>query len=244
MKKFGYIQSHSDHTLFLKRQNDKLTALIIYVDDMIVTDDDQKEIQHLQKYLATEFEMKELGMLDCKHVDTPIEQNHRLGLFPNQVPTHKERYQRLMERLIYLSHTRPDIAYAVSVVSHFMHSPSKAHMNAMTRILRYLKMAPGRSLVFSNNGHLNFEGYTDADWAGSITDRRSTSGYFIYLEKQETKVVARLSAEAEFRGMSHSVCELLWLKKLLRDLGFKGAMKLHCDNKAAIEIAHNPVQHD
>ena len=59
-------------------------------------------------------------------------------------------------------------------------------------------------------------------------------------------MVARSSAEAEFRGMSHGVCELLWLKKLLRDLGFKpnGAMKLHCDNKAAIEIAHNPVQHD
>ncbi|KAM1894532.1 hypothetical protein ACFX13_043426 [Malus domestica] len=60
MKKFRYIQSHSDHTLFLKRQNAKLTALIIYVDDMIVTGDDQKEIQRLQKYLATEFEMKEL----------------------------------------------------------------------------------------------------------------------------------------------------------------------------------------
>ena len=59
-------------------------------------------------------------------------------------------------------------------------------------------------------------------------------------------MVARSSAEAEFRGMSHGVCELLWLKKLLRDLEFKpkGAMKLHCDNKAAIEIAHNLVQHD
>ncbi|KAM1108784.1 hypothetical protein ACFX13_005484 [Malus domestica] len=132
--------------------------------------------------------LAETGMLDCKHVDTPIEQNHLLGLFPDQVPTHKERYQRLMGRLIYLSHTRPDIAYAISVVSQFMHSPSEAHMDAVTRILRHLKMAPGRGLVFSKNGHLNVEGYTDADWAG--------------------------------------------------------AMKLHCDNKAAIEIAHNPVQHD
>ncbi|KAM1494901.1 hypothetical protein ACFXTO_029686 [Malus domestica] len=289
MKKFGYIQSHSDHTLFLKRQNGKLTALIIYVDDMIVTGDDQKEIQHLQKYLATEFEMKELGelgelkyflgievarskhgiflsqrkyvldllaetgMLDCKPVDTPIEQNHRLGLFPDQFPTHKERYQRLVGRLIYLSHTRPDIAYAISVVSQFMHSPSKAHMDAVTRILRYLKMAHGRGLFFSKNDHLNVEGYTDADWAGSITDRRSTFGYFMFVggnlvtwRSKKQKVVARSSAEAEFRGMSHGVCELLWLEKLLRDLGFKhkGAMKLHCDNKAAIEIAHNPVQHD
>ncbi|XP_050117549.1 uncharacterized mitochondrial protein AtMg00810-like [Malus sylvestris] len=197
--------------------------------------------------------LAETGMLDCKPVDTPIEQNHRLGLFPDQVPTHKERYQRLVGRLIYLSHTRPDIAYAVSVVSQFMHSPSEAHMDAVTRILRYLKMAPGRGLIFSKNDHLNVEGYTDADWAGSITDRRSTSGYFMFVggnlvtwRSKKQKVVARSSAEAEFRGMSHGVCELLWLEKLLRDLGFKhkGAMKLHCDNKAAIEIAQNPVQHD
>ena len=75
-----------------------------------------------------------------------------------------------MGRLIYLSHTRPDIAYAVSVVSQFMHSPSEAHMDAVTRILRYLKMAPGRGLVFSKNGHLNVEGYKDADWVDSIID--------------------------------------------------------------------------
>ncbi|KAM1912364.1 hypothetical protein ACFX14_000440 [Malus domestica] len=197
--------------------------------------------------------LAETGMLDCKPVDTPIEQNHCLGLFPNQVPTHKEQYQRLVERLIYLSHTRPDIAYAVSVVSQFMHSPSEAHMDAVTRILRYLKMAPSRSMFFSKNGHLNVEGYTDANWVGSITDWRSISGYFTFVggnlvtwRSKKQKVVVRSSAEAEFRGMSHVVCELLWLTKMLRDLGFnpKGAMKLHCDNKAAIEIAHNPMQHD
>ena len=102
-------------------------------------------------------------MLNHKYVDTPIEQNHRLGLFPDQVPTHKEQYQRLIRRLIYLSHTRPDIVCAVSVVSQFMHSPSESHMDAVTRILRYLKMAHGRGLVFSKNGHLNVEGYTDVD---------------------------------------------------------------------------------
>ncbi|KAM1277262.1 hypothetical protein ACFX13_030387 [Malus domestica] len=130
-------------------------------------------------------------------------------------------------------------------------------MDAVTRILRYLKMAHGRGLVFSKNGHLNVEGYIDADWARFITDRRSTYGYFTFVggnlvtwRSKKQKVVARSSAEAEaeaeFRGRSHGVCELLWLKKLLRDLGFKpkDTMKLHCDNKAAIEIAYNPVQHD
>nr|CBL94155.1 putative polyprotein (retrotrasposon protein) [Malus domestica] len=161
----GKCVSHLDHTLVLKRQNGKLTALIIYDDDMIVTGDDQKEIQHLQKYLATKFEIKELGELKYFLGIKVARSKH------DQVPTHKERCQRLVRRLIYLSHTRPDIAYVVSVVSQFMHSHSEAHMDAVTRILRYLKIAPGRDSVFSKNSHLNVEGYTDADWAGSITDR-------------------------------------------------------------------------
>ncbi|CAL2237756.1 unnamed protein product [Prunus armeniaca] len=286
MRKSGYVQSNSDHTLFLKRRKGKLTALIIYVDDMIVTGDDQTEIQSLQKYLASEFEMKSLGdlkyflgievarskhgiflsqrkyvldlltetgMLDCKPIDTPSEQNHKLGLYPDQVPIDKERYQRLVGKLIYLAHTRPDNAYAVSVVSQFMHAPSEDHMAAVTRILRYLKVTPSKGLMFSKYGHTYVEGYTNADWAGSATDRRSTSGYFTFVggnlvtwRSKKQKVVSRSSAEAEYRGMAHDVCELLWLRRLLRDLGFgpKKPMDLYCDNKAAIAIAHNPVQHD
>ena len=86
-------------------------------------------------------------MLACKPVETPIEMNHKLGIFPDQVPTDKGQYQRLVGRLIYLSHTRPDIAYAVSVVSQFMHEPSEEHMNAVFRILRYLKGTLGKGLL-------------------------------------------------------------------------------------------------
>ncbi|KAM2422408.1 hypothetical protein ACFXTH_028630 [Malus domestica] len=172
MMKYGFKQSNSDNTLFLKRRMSKLTTLIIYVDDMIVTGDDKEEISRLKDYLATEFEMKDLGglkyflgievalskqgiflsqrkyvldlldetrMLDCKPVDTPIVQNHHLVMHPDQVPTNRDRYQRLVGRLIYLSYTMPNIAYAVSVVSQFMHSPSDMHMSAVERILRYLK---------------------------------------------------------------------------------------------------------
>ena len=120
-------------------------------------------------------------MIDCKPVDTLIIQNHKLGEHPNQVPTNKERYQRLVGKLIYLSHTRPDIAYTVSVISQFMHNPSEDHMIVVTLILCYLKSAPGRGLIFSKNNHLNIDGYTDADWIGAVSDRRSTSGYFIFV---------------------------------------------------------------
>ena len=111
------------------------------------------------------------GMLDCKPVETPMEMNHKLGILPDQAPTDKGRYQRLVGRLIYLSHTRPDISYAVNVVSQFMHAPSEEHMEAVYQILRYLKSAPGKGLLFSNNGISNIEGYTDSDWAGDQTTR-------------------------------------------------------------------------
>ena len=86
-----------------------------------------------------------------------------------------------MGRLIYLSHTRLDFAYAVSVVSQFMHSLSEDHMNAVFQILRYLKSACEKGLMFSKHGHLNVDGYSDADWAGSVTNRKSTSGYFTFV---------------------------------------------------------------
>ena len=197
--------------------------------------------------------LTETGMLACKPVETPIEMNHKLGIFPDQVPTDKGQYQRLVGRLIYLSHTRPDIAYVVSVVSQFMHEPSEEHMNAVFRILRYLKGTPGKGLLFSKNNVSNIFGYTDSDWAGDQTTRKSTSGYFTFVEgnlvtwrSKKQKVVARSSAEAEFRGMAHGICELLWIRNILKDMGidYEKPMNLHCDNKAAIEIAQNPVQHD
>ena len=107
--------------------------------------------------------LTETSMLDCKPAEMPTEMNHKLEILPNQTPTDKGRYQWLVGRLIYLSHTRPDIAYAVSVVSQFMHSPSEEHMDAVYRILRYLKCAPGKGLLFSKNNVSNIEGYTDYD---------------------------------------------------------------------------------
>ena len=82
--------------------------------------------------------LSETGMLECKLVTTPIIQNHRLAIYPDQIPTNKERYQQLVWRLIYLSHTRPGIVYEVGVISQFMHVPSKDHMAVGMRILSYL----------------------------------------------------------------------------------------------------------
>ncbi|RVW29071.1 Retrovirus-related Pol polyprotein from transposon RE1 [Vitis vinifera] len=88
--------------------------------------------------------LKETGMLGCKPIDTPMDSQKKLGIEKESTPVDRGRYQRLVGRLIYLSHTRPDIGFAVSAVSQFMHSPTEEHMEAVYRILRYLKMTPGK----------------------------------------------------------------------------------------------------
>jgi hypothetical protein len=285
IRSLGYRQSNADHTLFFMHRNDKITLLDVYVDDIVITGNDDEEIRCLKKTLAKSFEVKDLGylhyflgievaysaqgiylsqrnyvldllaetgMLECRPASTLIEQNHGL-IADSGDPVDKGRYQRLVGRLIYLSHTRPDIAYAVSIVSRYMHDPRSGHLDVVNRILRYLKGCPGKGILFSNHGHLRVEGYTDADWAGCLDDRRSTSGYCMFVggnlvswRSKKQSVVARSTAEAEFRAMASALCELMWLKILLAELRLwdDTPLQLYCDNQATINLINNPVYHD
>nr|KYP73997.1 Copia protein [Cajanus cajan] len=197
--------------------------------------------------------LKETDKTACKPTSTPIDPNLKLVNAEEDTAVDKEFYQRLVGRLIYLSHIRPDVAFAVSLVSQFMHQPKEVHLQATLRIVQYLKGTPGKGILFKRNRNVNLEAYTDVDYAGSIVDRRSTTGYCTFLggnlvtwKSEKQSVVARSSAEAEFRAMAQGICELLWLKIILEDLRIKSdePMRLYCDNKSAISIAHNPMQHD
>ncbi|KAL6316992.1 hypothetical protein AAG906_026686 [Vitis piasezkii] len=197
--------------------------------------------------------LNETGMLGCKPAETPMDTTVKLEESDGSAPVDKGRYQRLVGKLIYLSHTRPDIGFSVSVVSQFMNNPTEKHMTAVIRILRYLKMTPGKGLFFQRTTKKEIEIFSDADWAGSVTDRRSTSGYCSFVwgnlvtwRSKKQSVVARSSAEAEFRAMAQGICEGIWLNRLLEELRvpLKHPMVLYCDNQAAISIAKNPVHHD
>ena len=98
-----------------------------------------------------------------------------MSIYLDQILTNTERYQRLVGKLIYLIHTRPNISYVVSVVSQFIHNPSNQPMSAVNRILTYLKSSPGKGILFSKHEHLEIEGYKDFDFARSKFDRKSTS---------------------------------------------------------------------
>ncbi|CAL1375187.1 unnamed protein product [Linum trigynum] len=282
----GFVQSHADHSLFIRKTSTSFVAALIYVDDVILTGDDSTFIQAVKDFLHQQFTIKDLGPLkyflgievarskrgmvlnqrkyvldilsDCgieagRPVATPIEQNHQLGRLPSAPAQDPSGYRRLVGRLLYLTVTRPDIQYAVNLLSQGVHSPTQAHVDLATRVLRYLKQSPGNGLFLPAQSSLTLTAYCDADWGGCPTTRRSTTGYFIRLGRapvswrtKKQTVVACSSVEAEYRAMATTVSELIWLRWLLSDLGCPqpAATPLHCDSQAALHISANPVFHE
>lgn len=134
-----------------------------------------------------------------------------------------------------------------------MHAPTKRHMEAANQILRYLKGSPGKGLLFKKTGVRDVVGFSDADWAGAVDDSKSTTGSCtkvwgkkVNVQSKKQSVVARSSAEAEYRAIAQGTCELIWIQRLMKDLNMPvtGPMKLFSDSKSAISVVHNPVQHD
>ncbi|KAL6327224.1 hypothetical protein AAG906_015263 [Vitis piasezkii] len=122
--------------------------------------------------------LEETGMLDCKPVDTPMDPNVKLVPGQGEPLGDPGRYRRLVGKLNYLTITRPDISFPVSVVSQFLQSPCDSHWDAVIRILRYIKSTPGQGVLYENRGHTQVVGYTDADW-WLTHDRRSTWSVFL-----------------------------------------------------------------
>ncbi|KAL8101713.1 hypothetical protein AgCh_033560 [Apium graveolens] len=256
MKRSGYTQSQSDDTMFFRFSHNAefeikdLGSLKYFLGMEIARTKDGVSMSQ-RKYVLDL--LQETGMLGCKPATTTMEYNVKLDYEEKSPPVDKGRYQRLVGKLIYLTHTRPDISFPVSVVSQFMHCLKEKHLESVYRILRYLKMTPGKGLFLGKHSDQGIEVYIDSDWAGSTIDRRSTSGYCTYVggnlvtwRSKKQSVVARSSAEAKFRAIALGVCEALWLKRILEELRMtsKPTINMFCDNQAALSIARNPVHHD
>jgi Reverse transcriptase (RNA-dependent DNA polymerase) len=196
--------------------------------------------------------LKETGKLGAKPASTPMETNIKLGIDNGETLSDIGQYQRMVGKLIYLTVTRPDIAFVVSVISQFMHAPCTSHLSAVDRILRYLKGTPGQGIWMKKNDSNNVVGFSDADWARSC-DRKSTTRFCTFVgdnlvtwKSKKQNIVARSSAEAEYRAMTSTTSELIWIKQLLSDMKIEHTktMQMYCDNQAARHIASNPVFHE
>ncbi|XP_052621017.1 secreted RxLR effector protein 161-like [Lactuca sativa] len=149
--------------------------------------------------------------------------------------------------------TRPDISYAVQILSQYMHKPYKSHVNIALRLLRYLKDCPGKGIHITKTDSLSLIGSVDADWAKCLFSRRSVTGYLVYFagslvswKSKKQSTVSRSSTESEYKALGSVTCEIIWILKLLYDLGITGLnpVNIFCDNESAIKLVLNPVFHE
>jgi hypothetical protein len=168
-------------------------------------------------------------------------------------------YQKAVGSLIYLNTcTRPDISFAVSSLARKMSNPSYQDWHAVKRLLRYLKGTKDYGISLGNNNQQNpadpgkiIKVYSDADWAGDIATRRSTSGYLIYLQQilicwgtKIQRVVALSTAEAEYISGSTACQETTWVRNLHHEITKQRIVPhLMIDNQAAIAMSKNNIQH-
>jgi hypothetical protein len=192
-------------------------------------------------------------MMDCKSMPTPMVANLKIFSDTSSELVDATIYRQMIGSLMYLANMRPDICFAVNTLSQYMVEPRRVHWIAAKHVLRYLKGTIEYGLKYDGNCKIKLQGYTDADWAGSVTDRKSTSGCCFNLGSaviswliRKQSSVALSTVKAEYIAACLASGEAVWLRKLLTRL-FDLEMDetcIWCDNQSCIKMIENPVFHD
>jgi hypothetical protein len=217
-------------------------------------------IIHQKNYIDKIIRTFELN--DKKGTDIPLQPNQNISgelldkedKLRNLVDTYK--YRKTIGMLIYLMvGTRPDICFSVSLLSRFMQSPRELHWRLVKKLLLYVKTTQDYCLIYTKTktkeNISQLIGYSDADYAGSVDDRKSTSGYIfkynncvVTWNSAKQKTVSLSSTEAEYLALTTAIKEALWLKQLLSELNRKQEeITMYCDNKSTICLSKNPEFH-
>ncbi|XP_019177741.1 PREDICTED: uncharacterized protein LOC109172946 [Ipomoea nil] len=282
----GFHQSSADPSLFTKQSEHSFTALLVYVDDILVAGTNPNQIKELKHFLDRSFKIKDLGaliyflgieafrnteginiyqrkytleilqengFLEAKPAKTPSVPGQRLTSLEGNLLAQPEVFRRSVGKLLYLTNTRPNITYAVQQLSQFVDKPRDTHLVAAHRVLRYLKASPGKGLFYPSNPHIKLQGFSDSEWATCVENRKSITGFCIYLgnsliswktKKQAT--VSRSSSEVEYKALASTTCEIQWLLYIIADMKVKvnNLVALFCDNSSVVAIVENHVFHE
>ncbi|XP_042952146.1 uncharacterized mitochondrial protein AtMg00810-like [Carya illinoinensis] len=197
--------------------------------------------------------LQDAGLTGSKPAAFPMESTLKLSADDPNLYEDASGYRRLIGRLLYLTVTRPDLAYSVQVLSQFIAKPAVSHYQVAMRVLRYLKATPGQGLFFSSSSDFQLKAFSDSDWASCLDTRRSVTGYAIFLgdsliswKSKKQATVSRSSIQAEYRALAATTCEVQWLLYALQDLSVVHSQPtmLYTDSKSALSITTIPVQHE
>ncbi|KAL4319314.1 hypothetical protein GQ457_18G017080 [Hibiscus cannabinus] len=256
LQKLGFQRCVNEATLYLKKEkNANLLIISLYIDDLLVMGSNDKAVSEFKLSMQKEFEMSDLGLMSyflgmeinqskagifisqnkyaldvlkkiklesCKGVDSPLPSNLKLSKNDGEKLYDPSIFRSIVGSLLYMTATRPDLMFPATLLSRFLSSPTDVHLGVAKRVLRYVKSTLGEGLNYLKMDNVVLTGYSDSDWAGSLDDMKT-----------------------EYIAVVAAANQAIWLRNLLFDLGFKqeSATVLLCDNKSAIAIAENLVQH-
>ena len=196
--------------------------------------------------------LKKYGMEDAKPVCTAMVTGCSLSENDESVAVHQPIYRSMVGSLLYLKGTRPDIMHAMGIVGRFQANPKETHLQAVKIIFKYLQGTQSYGLWYLRDTDLTLHAYTDADWAGSMDDRKNTSGgaFFMgsrivsWFSKKQSSI-ALSTAEVEYVAAASCYTQRLWMMQTLQDFQITCTPPISSlsDNTSAISISKNPVMH-
>lgn len=171
--------------------------------------------------------MSKFDLTDCNVSKTPMEAGYMRAGEDSEQLTDATKYRSLVGGLLYIAvNTRPDIAASVSILGRCVSQPTERDWKAAKRVVRYLKGTKQLQLKFGPGDEWNLLGYSDADWAGDLSSRRSTTGFIFFFGSGPVTWVSRRqscvslsSMEAEYVALSEASQELVWLRRLFKEIG-------------------------
>jgi hypothetical protein len=197
--------------------------------------------------------LKRFEMLDCKSMNTPMEMKLKLLVDTSSELIDASLYRQIIGSPMYLTNTKPDICFAVNTLSQFVVEPRHVHLVVAKHVMRYLKGTLDYGLSYDGDYNFTLSGYTDSDWVGSVSDKKSTSGCCFSLgsamiswQSKKQSSIALSTAEAEYIVACSASCGAIWLCKLLTGLLHleMEATTILCDNQSCKKITENLVTHD
>ncbi|GJU50498.1 putative RNA-directed DNA polymerase [Tanacetum coccineum] len=258
----GFKQTGADHSLFTFKRRETFIAILIYVDDVIITGNNSGKIQEIKKFLHERFSIKDLGPLKfflgievarTKEGMVLSQRKYTLDILTDTGKTGCKPSAFPMEQNLRLGKCETDKQVDGNqyrrLIGRLLYL--QATRPDITYTVNILSQFVG--ILIPKGGGINLTAYSDSDWLGCPITRRSRTGYLLLLggapiswKSKKQSVVSRSSAEAEYRAMANAVSEVLWMRWLLSFLETAptGPTPLFCDNQAARHIANNPVFHE
>ncbi|XP_019087606.1 PREDICTED: uncharacterized protein LOC109127414 [Camelina sativa] len=195
--------------------------------------------------------VQRFGLDKSKEAKIPMGANDKLSKEEEGEDVDERLYKGMIGSLLYLTASRPDICLSLGICACYHAKPKMLHLLAVKKIIKYIKGTLDFGIYYTKDTNTSLSGYCDADWAGFVDDRRSTSGDCFFMgnnliswHNKKQNSVSLSTAEAEYIALGSCCTQLLWMRQMASDYGMESdPLLIHCDNLSAINISKNHVQH-